>query len=181
VPEKFLLTEEELQELTVVEAERVAGKESSFLFAFFRDDTGELQQIASALADREEFPWKFSVSFEEGSGYLEFFVVITFAKPLLSTLGLQVKFRVNYWTFAQQGISCFFFSKAGDEEVVNPEGVFVKLPKEIVNYCEEKINEYGLTLFFDKVLKVGNPYSPQYVEGVWRSFVENRYRAAPPN
>jgi len=174
------LTEEELQKLTLLQAERVAGKEGSFLFAFFRDDTGELQQVASALADREAFPWKFHVSFEEGSGYLEFFVVITFAKPLLSSLGLQVKFRVNYWTFAQKGISCFFFSRTEDEEMVAPEGVFVKVPAEVEEYCNKKINEFGLTLFFDKVLKVGNPYSPQYVEGVWSSFVKNRYQAAPP-
>jgi len=39
-----------------------------------------------------------------------------------------------------------------------------------------EIKRFGIELFFDKVLQVHNPYSPEYAYGVWQTFVKNRYR-----
>jgi len=175
----FLLTDSEYSELDIVDVERVAeDKDSGFLVAFVRDDTGEFLRIFSTLQERKRFPWKFKVEFEEGKGYLEFFVIITIAKPELSTFALRIKFKVNRWVYAKERIAFFFFAERKGERFINPEGILVSIPESLISYCERRIEDFEIDLFYDKVLKLGNPYSPQYVEGVWTSFVENRYRPA---
>jgi hypothetical protein len=167
---------EELR-LELVEAERVSvDEEDGFLVAFVRDEAWTLLDFFLSLQEREDVPWKFAVDFEEGKGFLEFFIKITAAKPELSRMALSVKFRLNSWAYAKKGIAVFFFSEKDGSQHVNPQGIFLTLPEEVIEECERKMESYEIDLFYDKVLKVGNPYSREYAEGVWLSFVRNRYR-----
>lgn len=165
-------------EKVVVEAVKVAREENPLSLHVFVEDSEdwELSKKFLALEERMEIPWSFAVDLRPKENEFDAEVELRVSKPEFSLLELKVVFPLSAWTFAKEMVSVFFFQKLKRGDLfVKEEGIAFKMPPELIEDIEREIENFGLELFYDKVLRVGNPYSPEYVEGVYESFVIGRY------
>lgn len=177
----LLIDDDEYKKLRSVKAEQVKTlKEEEMLGVFVRDDSsGNLSSSFLKLQEYENVPWKYRIEFSPGKELFDLTVSLTAGKPdlegRLGELSLTADFPVRYWNFAKNLIGVFFFVESNGVKDVRPQVLMLKLPLILAEYGDRKIEEQGLDLFYDRVLKVGNPYSPEYAYGVWTTFVKNRY------
>ena len=165
-------------ENVVIGAARTLREENPLSLHVFVEDSEdwELSKKFSALEEQMEVPWSFTVELRPKENEFDAEVELRVSKPELSSLELKMVFPLSAWTFAKEMISVFFFQKSKRGDLfVKEEGIAFKMPPELIEDVERKIEDFGLELFYDKVLKVGNPYSPEYVEGVYESFIAGRY------
>jgi len=164
-------------EKVLIEAERTLKEENPLSLHVFVEDSEnwELSRKFSALEEQLEVPWSFTVELRPKENEFDAEVELRVSKPELSSLELKMVFPLSAWTFAKEMISVFFFRSKGKGLLIKEEGIAFKMPPKLVEDVEKRIEDFGLELFYDKVLKVGNPYSPEYAEGVYESFVVGRY------
>jgi len=178
---ELLISDEEFKKLEFIESEKVVPlKKEGILGVFVKDQTGEVMDYFLSLQEEQEYPWKYYLQLIAGKNLFDLKVAITVTKPELSLRALRTVFPVGYWTFAKELLKVFFFAeveKNGKKDYLfHSQTLLLKLPEPLVDYADEEIKRFGIELFFDKVLQVHNPYSPEYAYGVWQTFVKNRYR-----
>jgi len=160
----------------VVKADKVKKDKEKGVFAFVRDTEDWSLQRVFLEADQDRNPWQYSWKLlKNEQNVFDSTILITVMKDSFS-LELHLEVPVSYWELCGKLITVLFFIEARGERVVSPTGVAFRLPSEMIKDGEKKIRELGMDFLYDMVLQVGNPYSPQYAEQVWLSFVRNRYR-----
>jgi len=160
----------------VVKAERVKKDGDKGVFAFVRDTENWSLQKVFLEADQNNQPWEYAWKFKRNEkNIFDSTMLIVIGKEGFS-LELHLEFPVSYWELCGKLITVFFFVETGKDRIVSPTGIAFRLPPDLISDGERRIRQLGLDFFYDMVLQVGNPYSPQYAELVWTSFVKNRYR-----
>lgn len=160
----------------VVKAEKVKKDGDNGVLAFVRDTEDWSLQRVFLEADQSSQPWEYSWEFKKNERNIFDSTMLVIIRKEGFSLELHIEIPISYWELCGKMIAVFFFTEVKNDRIVSPSGIVFKLPPELIKDGEKKIRHLGLDFFYDMVLQVGNPYSPQYAELVWTSFVKNRYR-----
>lgn len=163
-------------EKLVVKAERVKKDGDRGVFAFVRDTEDWSLQRVFLEADQNSHPWEYEWEFLKNEKNIFDSTIRVVAGKQGVPLELEIEVPISYWELCGKLITVFFFVETGKDRIVSPTGIAFRLPPDLISDGERRIRQLGLDFFYDMVLQVGNPYSPQYAELVWTSFVKNRYR-----
>ena len=134
-------------ERTVIEAVKILKEENPLgLHVFVEDNENwELSKKFSDLEERIEIPWSFVVELRPKENEFDAEVELRVSKPEISPLELKMIFHLSAWTFAKEMISVFFF-RGKEEALIKGEGIAFKIPYDLIEDTERKIEDLGLNL-----------------------------------